>query len=170
MDYKLNILHLLIALGIAGCAIALVREARGRVLRPARLFAAPALAALAALFLLAVVSPEARHPGLWAAALALGALPGAVRGFTMTLQVDHMWTLIRLPRGRDGLWMAGTLGGLAGLTVVLRLVGQAADTYEALSAAAAAAAAGYLAARAFTLFVRTASAPHRDLVRTLAGF
>ena len=51
MVYKLNILHFLVALGASGCAGVLLREARGHLLRPARLFAAPFLAAVAALFL-----------------------------------------------------------------------------------------------------------------------
>ncbi|MDP1748268.1 MAG: hypothetical protein Q8L22_02330, partial [Reyranella sp.] len=86
MMVKLNILHLLIALGATGCAGVLVHEAQGRVLRPSRLAAAPLLAAGAALFLLALVAPDDRAPKLWAVAVALGALPGAVRGFVLTLQ------------------------------------------------------------------------------------
>ena len=165
MVFKLNILHLLIVLGAAGCAAVLLREARGRLLHPSRLFAAPLLAAVAALFLLAAVTPEMRRPELWAVALALGALPGAVRGFTMRLQVDHMWSLIRLPRGRDGLWMAAALGGLSLITVVLTVIDSETTLLEVLTAAAAAAAAGYLGGRALALYLRTAHAPHRDLVR-----
>jgi hypothetical protein len=165
MVYKLNILHLLIALGAAGCATTLLREARGRLLHPSRLFAAPLLAAVPALFLLAIVAPELREPRLWAAALALGALAGAARGFTMRLQVDHMWTLIRLPRGRDGLWAAAALGGFAALATLLTLAGPEAGAYAALAAAGAAAGAGHLAGRAIALYLRTATAPHRDLVR-----
>ena len=168
MVYKLNILHFLVALGASGCAGVLLREARGRLLRPARLFAAPFLAAVAALFLLALVAPEAREPRLWAVALALGGLSGALRGFAMTLQVDHMWSLIRLPRGRDGLWTAAMLAGLALLTVMLTLTDGETGSYEALAAAAAAATAGYLGCRALALYVRTAHAPHRDLGRRLA--
>ena len=170
MMVNLNILHLLIALGAAGCAGVLVHEAQGRVLRPSRLAAAPLLAAVAALFLLALVAPDDRAPKLWAVALALGALPGAVRGFVLTLQVDHRAALIRLPQGRDGLWTAAALAGLAVVTVILTLTDGGAGThetgaYEALAAAAAATAAGYLGGRALALFLRTAHAPHRDLGR-----
>ena len=77
MVYKLNILHLLIALGAAGGASVLLLEASGRLLHPSRLSAAPLQAAIPALFLLAIVAPELREPRLWAAALALGALAGA---------------------------------------------------------------------------------------------
>lgn len=168
MVYKLNILHFLVALGATGCAGVVLREAQGRLVRPARLFAAPVLAAVAALFLLALVAPEAREPRLWAVALALGTVPGALRGSAMTLQVDHTWSLIRLPRGGDGLWTAATLAGLAALTVMLTLSEGEMGAYEALAAAAAAAAAGYLGGRALTLYVRTAHAPHRDLGRRLA--
>ena len=135
MVFKLNILHLLIVLGAAGCAAVLLREARGRLLHPSRLFAAPLLAAVAALFLLALLTLEMRQPRLWALALVLGALPGAVRGFTMRLQVDHMWSLIRLPRGRDGLWMAAALGGLSLITVVLTVVDSEITLFEVLTAA-----------------------------------
>ncbi len=168
MVYKLTVLHLLVALGASGCAGVLLREARGRLLRPARLFAAPGLAAVAALFLLASVPPEAREPRLWAAALALGTVPGALRGAAMTLQVDHTWSLIRLPQGRDGLWTAAMLAGLALLTVMLTLADGETGSYEALAAAAATATAGYLGGRALALYVRTAHAPHRDLGRRLA--
>lgn len=170
MMVKLNILHLLIALGATGCAGVLVREAQGRLLTPSRLAVAPLLAAVAALFLLALVAPGDREPKLWAVALALGALPGAVRGFAMTLQVDHRSALIRLPQGRDGLWAAAALAGLAGLTMLLTFTDGATGTgktgpFGALAAAAAAAAAGYLGGRALALFLRTARAPHRDLGR-----
>lgn len=168
MVHKLTILHFLVALGATGCAGVLLSEARGRLLPPARLFAAPVLAAVAALFLLALVPPEAREPRLWAAALALGVVPGALRGFAMPLQVDHMWSLIRLPRGRDGLWTSAMLAGLALLAAMLTLADGETGAYEALAAAAAMAMAGYLGGRAFALYVRTAHAPHRDLGRRLA--
>ncbi|MDI1286304.1 MAG: hypothetical protein PSV46_18100 [Reyranella sp.] len=173
MVFKLNILHLLIALGAAGCAGVLVHEAHGRLLRPSRLAVAPLLAAVAALFLLALVAPEDRAPKLWAVALALGALPGAVRGLVMPLEVDHTWALLRLPRGRDGLWTAAALAVLSVLAIVLSLTGDEAGAatgavtgvWEVLSAAAATGAAGYLGGRALTLFLRTAHAPHSTLAR-----
>lgn len=168
MVFNLNMLHLLSALGAAACAGVLVHEAQGHLLRPSRLAVAPLLAAVAALFLLALVAPSDREPKLWSVALALGALPGAVRGFALALQVDHRSMLIRLPQSRDGVWAAAAPAGLAVLTVVLSLGGGetgAASTgaYGALAAAAATAAAGYLGGRALALFVRTAHAPHRDL-------
>ena len=177
MVFNLNVLHLLSALGAAGCAGVLVHEAQGHLLRPSRLAVAPLLAAVAALFLLALVAPGDREPKLWAVALALGALPGAVRGFALALQVDHRSMLIRLPQSRDGLWTAAVLAGLAVLTVAFSLgAGEtgiaiastgAASTGAcgALTAAAATVAAGYLGGRALALFVRTAHAPHRDLGR-----
>lgn len=169
MMVKLNILHLLIALGATGCAGVLVREAQGRLLTPSRLAVAPLLAAVAALFLLALVAPGDREPKLWAVALALGALPGAVRGFALALQVDHNRALLRLPRGRDGLWAAAALAVLSALAVVFSLAGDEAGSttgaYEALAAAAATAAAGYLGGRALALFLRTAHAPHSALAR-----
>ena len=87
MAYKFNILHLPIALGAAGCAGVVLREARGRLLHPSRLFAAPLLAAVAALFLLAVVAPEWREPRLWGVALAVGALAGLLAGRALALFV-----------------------------------------------------------------------------------
>ena len=167
MSIKLNVLHLLIALGATGCAVVLLREARGRLVRPSRLLVAPLLAAMAALFLLAVVAPVDREPKLWALALATGAASGALRGFAMNIQVDHTWSLIRLPSGRDGLWTATALAALAGLTVTLTFTNGDTGAYEALGAAAAAALAGYLGGRALALYLRTARAPHRDLGRRL---
>ena len=165
MVFNLNVLHLLSALGAAGCAGVLVHEARGRLLRPSRLAVAPLLAAVAALFLLALVAPVDREPKLWAVALALGALPGAVRGFALALQVDHRSMLIRLPPSRDGLWTAAVLAALAVLTAVFSPGAGETGAYGALAAAAATAAAGYLGGRALALFVRTAHAPHRNLER-----
>jgi hypothetical protein len=167
MTIKLNVLHLLVALGATGCAGVLLREARGRLVRPSRLLAAPLLAAIAALFLLALVAPEDREPKLWALALATGAASGALRGLAMNIQVDHTWSLIRLPSGRDGLWTGAALAGLAMLTVVLGFTDADTGAYEALGAAAAAAMAGYLGGRALALYLRTARAPHRDLGRRL---
>lgn len=168
METLPNILHLLVALGAAGCLLSVGREARGRLVAPARLLAPPLLAAAASLFLFALVPAALREPRLWLAALALGAVPGAARGFTLELQVDHMWTLLRLPHGRDGLWAARALAGLAALAVALALAsGDAVDTaaYAALASAGAAAAAGYLAGRALALWLRTARTPHLDLRR-----
>lgn len=119
MVYKLNILHLLIALGAAGCAGVVLREASGRLVHPSRLFAAPLLAAVAALFLLAVVSPEWREPQLWG--------------------------------------------------VALTLADSEATPFEALAAAGAAVAVGFLGGRALVLLIHSADPPRRHLRQSIAG-
>ena len=70
-----------------------------------------------------------------------------------------------MPRGRDGLWAAAALAVLSALAVVFSLAGGETGAYEALAAAAATAAAGYLGGRALALFLRTAHAPHSTFTR-----
>src|SRR4051794_31641616 len=119
---KLNILHLLIAGGTLGAALALRREAGGRSLTLSRLFAAPLLALPAALLLLPLAAPDAREPTLWIADLALGLGAGLARGVTLPLHVDRLWARLRLVRARDGLWAACLLGAGAAAAFGAELV------------------------------------------------
>jgi hypothetical protein len=169
MDLELNILHVIAAVGTAGCIRVALQEARGRLLRPGRLFLPGSLAFLTAFMMLVLVPPEMRQAKLWALALGLGLAAGAVRGYTMQLQVDHEFSLLRLPRGQDGLWIAIALGALAGIAVVLEVALPAEAPFELmvemLAAAASAMCSGFLGGRAAVAYVRHLRAPHLQLLR-----
>jgi hypothetical protein len=69
--------------------------------------AAPALLAMAcALVFLLFHLGSQRPPWVFAAALAGGLAIGALRGFTLQLQVDHMFDKVRLPRARGSFLVA----------------------------------------------------------------
>lgn len=165
-----NVLHLLVVGGAAGAVALFRREARGRSQSPGQLFLAPLLALAAATVLLALPAPEARQPALWLGGLVAGTLIGTARGALARLQVDHLWDRLRLPRGRDGLWVALTLGAVALAAFGAELVpdqahglAPAAGGLETAATVAAAACAGYLAGRAGSLWLRALRAPHHAL-------
>ncbi|TAJ24031.1 MAG: hypothetical protein EPO67_24280 [Reyranella sp.] len=157
-----NVLHLLVVGGAAGAVVLFRREARGRSQSPGQLFLAPLLALAAATVLLALPAPDARQPSLWLGGLAGGVLIGAARGALARLQVDHLWDRLRLPRGRDGMWVALTLGAVALAAFGAELMPEAAGL-ETVATIAAAACAGYLAGRAGSLWLRALKAPHHAL-------
>src|SRR5579871_6401736 len=102
----LNVLHLVIVLSAAGCLLLAIPEAAGRSMRTLRMFGTPALAMLTALALLLLVAGDARHQQIWAGALVVGLLVGALRGATMLILVDQVWVRVRLPNGRHTVWIA----------------------------------------------------------------
>ena len=157
-----NVLHLLVVGGAAGAVVLFRREARGRSQSPGQLFLAPLLALAAATVLLALPAPEARQPSLWLAGLAAGAAIGTARGALARLQVDHLWDRLRVPRGRDGMWVAATLGAVALAAFGAELAPGAAGL-ETAATVAAAACAGYLAGRAGSFWLRALKAPHHAL-------
>jgi hypothetical protein len=160
---KFNVLHLLVACGALGSVATQWREARGRSLTSSRLFMAPLLAVAAAFLLLALAAPGSREPTLWVIGLAAGLTAGAARGVLLPLQVDHLWERLRLPRTRDGLWVASLLGALALAAFGAELIPADlpwGDMLEIAASTAAAACAGFLAGRAGSLWLRALRAPH----------
>ena len=165
---KLNVLHLMVAAGALGAVVVLRREAAGRSLSFGRLFAAPLLGFAAAFLLLAMSEPQARQPMLWVAGLTAGLAAGTARGILLPLQVDRLWDRLRLPSGRDGLWAACLLGGVALGAFSVGFIPSNppwGDLLEVATSTAAAGCAGFLAGRACSLWLRAWNAPHSSLSR-----
>lgn len=158
-----NILHLIAALAAGATIYLLQREARGRSLRPGQLFAALPFALVTALLLLAMQSPADRQSMLWLAGLAGGTAAGVIRGLFLTLHFDRMYSRLRLPNGRDGLWAACGMAAFLVTAFAASLAGPAIPFVEPAATGAVAACAGYLVGRAGTLWRRSLTAPHSTL-------
>ena len=85
-----------------GCALASRREIEAKPMRLSHLYGAFLAAALVALapFLFLQLPPGGLV--VWGLALAAGAAIGVMRGVMMRIQVDQMWSLIRLPQAQCG--------------------------------------------------------------------
>lgn len=160
---KPNILHLIAALSAGVTIWMLLREARGRSLPPGQLFAALPFALVTAILLLAMQSPDSRQPMLWLSGLVAGMVAGVIRGLLLTLQLDRMYSRLRLPNGRDGLWAACVLTVSLLAAFGASLTGLGNPIPEAAATSAVAACAGYLVGRAGTLWRRSLNAPHSTL-------
>ncbi len=160
---KLNILHLIAACAAGATVFMLLREARGRSLPPGRLFAALPFALATAMLLLAMQSPDTRQPLLWLAGLAVGTAVGVGRGLFLKLQLDRMYSRLRLPHARDGLWAACLLAASTVAAFGASLAGLTNPIPEVGATSAVAACAGYLGGRAATLWRRSLTAPHSTL-------
>lgn len=160
---KPNILHLIAALAAGVTIWTLLREARGRSLTPGQLFTALPFALATAILLLAMQSPDSRQPMLWLSGLVAGVVVGVVRGLFVTLQLDRMYSRLRLPNGRDGLWAACVLTVALLAAFGASLAGLGNPIPEVAATSAVAACAGYLCGRAGTLWRRSLTAPHSAL-------
>lgn len=160
---KINILHLIVTVSACITILPLLREARGRSLSPARLFGAVPFGLATALLLLAMAVPDTREPRLWLAGLFVGVALGAVRGSFLKLQVDRIYSRLRLPKGRDGLWAACALVFFTIVAVGAPLARLPTPVPEVGATGLVAACAGYLTGRATTLWRRSLSAPHQSL-------
>lgn len=163
---KLNILHLLVASTAGATIFVLLREARGRSLPPGQLFAALPFALATAMLLLAMEEPATRQPRLWVAGLVVGLAIGGARGFFLTFQFDRMYTRLRLPNARDGLWAACLLAFCVTAAFGAALAGLPDPTLEVGATTAVAACAGYLGGRAASVWRRSLTAPHQTLHHT----
>jgi hypothetical protein len=158
-----NVLTVLVALL---CLWTMSPQARGGVVRIWRLAIPGCFAAVESLMLLAgVFDATFAHDAEWLAGLVLGSVIGRMRGWTMAVEVDQTWGLVRLPRTNDGRVAALAL-------VVLSAIDFASATFEDSTiepqhvAAAAALCAGYIGCRALSLIVRSVRAPHVELHTT----
>jgi hypothetical protein len=102
----LNLLHLLAALTIAACLYALWREARGVSQSRGHLMVPPPLAFGCALLMIGLTEPDRQQPDALRIAIAAGILLGTARGWFMAVDVDPLWSTVRLPSGSDGFWLA----------------------------------------------------------------
>jgi hypothetical protein len=108
-------------------------------------------------------APETRAPRLWLAGLFVGIGLGAVRGWFLRLQLNRIYSRLRLPNGRDGLWAACLLAFCTLLASGAGLANLTSPALEVGAAGMVAACAGYLTGRAATLWRRSLSAPHHTL-------
>lgn len=160
---KLNILHLIVAATAGTTIFMLLRESRGRSMSPGQLFAALPFALVTAMLLIAMQSPDSRQPLLWLAGLAVGIAAGVTRGLFLTLQLDRMYSRLRLPNGRDGMWAACLLALSVLAAFGASSAGLPNPILEVGATSAVAACAGYLVGRAATLWRRSLTAPHSTL-------
>ena len=155
-----NVLTVLVAVACLG---SLAQQSRGDVVRLWRLAVPPSLAVAPALMLLAgVFDATLVHDAEWLAAGIVGAAIGRTRGWSVPMQVDQTWRLVRLPPTFDATMAAV---GLVILSIVDFVSAALNDPFVApdLVAAAAAFCAGYIGGRAVALAVRARREPHIGL-------
>lgn len=153
----LNLLHLLTALAMAGCLYALWREARGVSQSRGHLMVPPPLSFGCALLMISLTEPDLRQPDVLRIAIAVGILLGMARGWFMAVDIDPLWSTVRLPSGSDGFWLAMLLAFVIVLATAAQLVSTQGQSYVSYAAAAMAFGAGFLSARAVLVYLRTRS-------------
>jgi len=153
----LNLLHLLAVLAMAGCLYALWREARGLSQSRGYLMVPPPLAFGCALLMIGLTEPDLQQPDVLRTAIAAGILLGAARGWFMEVDIDPLWSTVRLPSGSDGFWMAILLAFVVVMATAAPLVSTQSLSYVPYATAAVAFGAGFLSARAATVYLRTRS-------------
>jgi hypothetical protein len=153
----LNLLHLLAALAIAACLYALWREARGVSQSRGHLMVPPPLAFGCALLMIGLTEPDRQQPDTLRIAIAAGVLLGTARGWFMAVDIDPLWSTVRLPSGSDGFWLAILLAFAVVMAAAAPLVSTQSQTYVPYAATAVAFGAGFLSARAVTVYLRTRS-------------
>ena len=151
----LNLLHLLAVLAIAGCLYALWREARGISQSRGHLMVPPPLAFGWLLLMIGLTEPDLQQPDVLRTAIAAGILLGAARGWFMAVDIDPLWSTVRLPGGSDGFWMAILLAFVVVMAAAAPLVSTHSLSYVPYATAAVAFGAGFLSARAVTVYLRT---------------
>jgi hypothetical protein len=162
---NLNLLHLGIVLSAVSCLQLALRDAAGHSMRSLRMFATPALAVLTALAVLLLVATESWLKQIWAGALIVGLLVGAIRGSMMKILVDQMWGRVRLPTGRHTVWIALALMLAVALEVLIAVFGTVVSPYHAFPSAVAALCAGILLGRAVAVAIRIPHAPDYEFGR-----
>ena len=161
-----NILHVVLAVGGAGCLYAAVLEIRQRAIRRWRLFLPPSFALVVAVVVSLAQLAIGRSPSwLFAGALGIGLAIGGARGLRMPLKVDQYWSLIQLrPTAKRGLlWVAAVVAADAALECGAAFARLPLDTLRFAGALAGVACAGMLWGRATVVAVRMHHAPHVDL-------
>jgi len=160
-----NLLHVVLLVCALPCARYTLSEMRHRPLPRGRL-AAPALLAVACALVFLLFHLGSQRP-LWTfvAALAAGLAVGMLRGFTLQLQIDHMFDKVRLPRARGSFLVALALLAAVMLEIGGTLAGPNGLPFRLIAPEIAAACAGMLTGRAIAIALRWRGAPHVDLHR-----
>lgn len=151
----LNLLHLLTALAMAGCLYALWREARGVSQSRGHLMVPPPLAFGCAFLMISLTEPDLQQPDVLRIAIAAGILLGLARGWFMAVDLDPLWSTVRLPSGSDGFWMAMLLAFVIVVAIAAPLISQQGESYVPYATATVAFGAGFLSARAVMVYLRT---------------
>ena len=150
-----NLLHVLAALALATCLWTLSREARG-VARSRGFLMLPTPFALgAALLMVGLSDPGQREANQLRLALGLGAALGLLRGWFVAVEIDPLWSLVRLRGGSDGFWSAAAMLGLLLLATAMPLASSTLAGTVPYATAGVALGAAFLTARATTVYLRT---------------
>lgn len=102
-----------------------------------------------------LTEPHLQQPYMLRGAIAAGLAVGALRGWLIAVEIDPLWSTVRLPGGGDGLAMGILLATILLLTIIAPLVSSHSDTYVPYGTAAVAFGAGYLCARAMAVYLRS---------------
>lgn len=138
-------------------------QASGGVWRLWRLATPAAFATVVSLMLLSSVFVATwQHDAEWLLALLLGGLAGRTRGWTMPVEIDQMWGLVRLPRVKDALLAAFGIVAMAALDFLSAALDAVLIEPQHI-AAGSALFAGFICCRALTIIVRSTRAPHVGL-------
>ena len=160
MIANIHATHTLMLLSAVAAAVTGSAEGRRRIVPRWRVSLTAVLAIVSALIL--VVYPtwgELRNPGLWMFAIVAGAI-GVARGFWIRIDVDHIWSLMRFPRGHDALVATLLLVGLALCEIAMATIGSPDQPTMELGMTVTAA---FLAGRAVAVLLRSRHEPQADL-------
>src|SRR5205085_820225 len=117
----------------------------------------PPLAFGCALLMIGLTDPDLQQPDELRLAIAAGVLLGTARGWFMAVDVDPLWSTVRLPSGSDGFWMAMLLAFAVIMAAAAPLVSTQGQSYVPYATAAVVFGAGFLSARAVTVYLRRRS-------------
>ena len=159
----LSLANMLTVLMAIACLWTMAPQSRGGVIRLWRLAMPGGYAAVVALMLLSgVVEVTLIHDAEWLLAMMLGGLVGRTRGWTLAVDIDQTFGLVRLPRTVDG--VVAALGVLAMALVDFAMSAVEEPLVAPVHVAAGSALfAGYLGFRAVAIIVRSNRAPHVGL-------
>jgi hypothetical protein len=139
-------------------------QAHGGVWRLWRLATPAAFAAVVSLMLLsAVFEATWQHDAEWLAAVLIGGLAGRTRGWTLPVEIDQMWGLVRLPRSMDALIAAFGMVAMSVLDFSSAAVEDVVLLEPQHIASGSALFAGFIGCRALAIIVRSTRAPHVGL-------
>lgn len=163
MNVGPNLLHLVLLVCAVSCAALTLREVRPRPMRQGRLAAPVLLSGICAFVFLMFEVGMGHSPWTCLVALAVGLVGGGLFGFTLKLQVDHLFAAVRLPRSRDSFLIALVLLGTVLIDIGGAFAGTAGAPIRSVTGDVAAGCAGLLIGRWIAIQVRWRSEPHIDL-------
>jgi hypothetical protein len=161
LDAPLGLCNVLTVLCALVCLWAISPQARGAVVRLWALAVPPGFGAVVAVVLLAgVIEATPLKDAEWVGALALGAVLGRTRGWSLAVEVAPTGDMIRLRATWDGLIVAA---GIVAMAIVdfISAARNVPVVDPAHVASASAFCAGYLGCRALAVMVRFRSVARR---------